>query len=214
MLSEDYLKMAETHIGIRCKDFVLLAAAGVAGHYYIKFADSEDKIVPISSHQMISVAGENGPRNNFAEYVKANLALNQIRSHGRPSSTPSTAAFMRHELAKALRSRDGAYEVNTLLAGFDQPVSEFDETPAATHLYYMDYLGTLQEVPYACHGYGTPFVVALLDRYWKPDLTPQEGITLLQQCCNEVKKRIIVAHDQFICKVVTKDGIEVLPQIK
>jgi 20S proteasome subunit beta 4 len=32
-------------------------------------------------------------------------------------------------------------------------------------LYWMDYLGTQSDVPFAAHGYGSYFALSLLDRY-------------------------------------------------
>ena len=205
--------MAETIIGIKCNDYILVAASGLGSHYYIKITDKDDKMTLLDSHKLMACSGENGPRVNFTEYIKCNMQLNKVRQHGRIATTPAAAAFMRQTLAGALRSRDGAYGVNCLVAGYDKPVSEHDDTPAGTHLYYMDYLGTMQAVPYGAHGYGASFVVALLDRHWRPDLTAQEGLDLLQKCCDEVKKRIIISHHHFICRSVTETGIELLPQV-
>jgi 20S proteasome subunit beta 4 len=47
--------------------------------------------------------------------------------------------------------------VNLLLGGYDT-------STYAPHLYWMDYLGTLAEVPFAAHGYGSYFALSLLDR--------------------------------------------------
>lgn len=205
--------MSDTSIAFRCNDFVLVAAAGLHAFYYIKISEHEDKITQLNSHQVVACMGENGPRVNFTDYIKCNLALNEVRQHGRKSSCEATANYMRNELAAALRSRSGAYQVNCLLAGYDMPVSEDDDTLSGPHLFYMDYLGTLQEVPYGCHGYGASFVTALLDRFWRADLTQQEGLELMQKCMDEVKLRIVVSNSNFIVKAVTSKGVEVVTAI-
>lgn len=205
--------MSDTAIAFRCNDFVLVAAAGLNAFYYIKITEQEDKITELNSHQMVACIGENGPRVNFTEYIKCNLALNQMRQHGRRSSCASTASYMRNELASALRSREGAYQVNCLLAGYDVPMSGDDDMQGGPHLYYMDYLGTLQEVPYGCHGYGASFVTALLDRFWRPDLSQQEGLELMQKCMDEVKRRVVISNSFFFVKAVTSKGVEVVTAI-
>ena len=59
---------------------------------------------------------------------------------------PSAVAnFTRGELAKSLRSRN-PYTVNLLLGGID-PITN------KPHLYWLDYLASLAQVPYAAHGY-------------------------------------------------------------
>lgn len=64
---------------------------------------------------------------------------------------------MRRALADSIRSRR-PYAVNVLLGGYDEASS----TP---HLYWIDYLGTMAEVPYAAHGYGAYFALSTLDRF-------------------------------------------------
>jgi 20S proteasome subunit beta 4 len=63
---------------------------------------------------------------------------------------------VRRALADSIRSRR-PYAVNVLLGGYDEASS----TP---HLYWIDYLGTMAEVPYAAHGYGAYFALSTLDR--------------------------------------------------
>ncbi|KAH9581935.1 Proteasome [Trypanosoma melophagium] len=217
--------MSETTIAFRCKDFVLVAAAGLNAFYYIKITDHEDKVTQLDSHKVVACAGENGPRVNFVEYIKCNMALKRMREHGRTITTAAVASFMRNALAESLRSRDGACLVNSLLAGYDVPPeagkdnandSESESESGngvGPRLYYLDYLGTLQEVPYGCHGYGASFVTAALDRHWRPDMTAQEGADLMQRCCDEVRRRVVISNDTFICKAVTADGVELVQNI-
>ena len=57
--------------------------------------------------------------------------------------------------------------MNLLLAGIDPaeaPVHAPDAPKGRPSLYWIDYLGTMAEVPFAAHGYGSYFVLSLLDR--------------------------------------------------
>lgn len=60
-------------------------------------------------------------------------------------SPAAVGNFVRGELARALRSRN-PYNVNLLLGGVDA----ITNTPS---LYWVDYLASLAQVPYAAHGY-------------------------------------------------------------
>lgn len=60
-------------------------------------------------------------------------------------SPSALAHFVRGELASSLRSRK-PYNVNLLLGGVD-PITQ------KPSLYWLDYLASLAEVPYAAHGY-------------------------------------------------------------
>ena len=66
----------------------------------------------------------------------------------------ASAEYTRTELATALRKNP--YQVNLLLAGYD-------EKDKSAKLYWMDYLGTLQQVAKGAHGYGAYFVNSVLD---------------------------------------------------
>jgi 20S proteasome subunit beta 4 len=60
-------------------------------------------------------------------------------------SPSGLAHFVRGELASSLRSRK-PYTVNLLMGGVD-PIT------GKPSLYWMDYLASMAEVPYAAHGY-------------------------------------------------------------
>ena len=59
---------------------------------------------------------------NFSEFVKANMALQQI-DNGASMNTSACANFVRSQLAAALRSR-GMYQTNLLLGGYDPEAQE------------------------------------------------------------------------------------------
>ena len=103
-------------------------------------------------------------------------------------------------MAESLRSRR-PYQVNLLIGGFDVPSS----TPA---LYWMDYLGTLAEVPFAAHGYGAMFTMGTLDRFHRPDMDLEEGLALLRRCIDELKKRFIVDLGTWKVRVIDRQGVK------
>jgi 20S proteasome subunit beta 4 len=80
----------------------------------------------------------------FAEYIQANVQLYSMRNDTE-LSPPAVGSYVRGELARSLRSRT-PYTVNLLLGGVDA----ITETPS---LYWVDYLASLAQVPYAAHGY-------------------------------------------------------------
>lgn len=64
------------------------------------------------------------------------------------SNYPKVAYYLRRQ----------PYQVNFILGGVD------DDVPS---IYYLDYLGTLQKMNYASHGYPSYILLALFDRLWK-----------------------------------------------
>lgn len=68
--------------------------------------------------------------------------------------------------------------VNLLLAGCDE---------SGPKLYYMDYLASMNELPFAVHGYGSFFSLSVFDRYYKPELSQEDAYDLITKCVDEVR---------------------------
>jgi len=96
--------------------------------------------------------------------------------------------------------------VNFLLAGYS------DRT--GPELYWMDYLASMIKAPYATHGYGGMFSMAIMDRYYRADMTEEEAYDVLKKCVAEVQKRLIINLPNFQVKVLNKDGIHAKNPIK
>ncbi|KAK0558636.1 Proteasome subunit beta type-4 [Tilletia horrida] len=188
----------EALFGITVKGATIIATDCNAARSIVKMKTDEDKQKILSKHLVMASSGESGDTLVFTEYIERNLRLYGIRNHVelRPKAA---AAWVRNELAKSLRSRN-AYQVNLLLGGFDIPSS----TPA---LFWIDYLGTLANVPFAAHGYGAHFTMGTLDRYHRLDMSVDEGLVLLRRCIGELQKRFIVDLGRFKVRVIDNQGV-------
>ncbi|KAF4612671.1 hypothetical protein D9613_011887 [Agrocybe pediades] len=189
------------------KGYLIMAADTTAARSIVKMKVDEDKIKTLSPHLLMAYSGEPGkslslkdPRDTvqFAEYVERNIRLYQIRNLY-PLRPAAAASWIRRALADSIRSRK-PYVVNLLLGGYDTATHE-------PHLYWVDYLGTMTEVPFAAHGYGAYFALSLLDRYHNPEATLEEGLETLKRCLDEVSKRLVVSPSKYKVKIVDKDGV-------
>ncbi|XP_072169875.1 proteasome subunit beta type-2-like [Diadema setosum] len=190
-------------LGIQGPDYVLVASDLNAGQGVFVFKHDQEKMFPLSSKLLMLCAGQSGDTVQFAEYIQKNIQLYKIRN-GYDLSPHAAANFTRKNLADFLRSRT-PYQVNLLLAGHDE-----SQGPC---LYYMDYLGSLQQVPFAAHGYGSFFTLSLLDRHYRRDLTRDQALEVMKKCLQEVQKRFIINLPTFQVQVVDKDGIHKLENI-
>jgi len=187
----------ETSFALTGKGYVIMAADTTAARSIVKMKVDEDKIKTLSSHLIMAYSGEPGDTVQFAEYVERNIRLYQIRNLY-PLRPSAAASWIRRALAESLRSRK-PYSVNLLLGGYD--IASYEP-----HLYWIDYLGTMSEVPFAAHGYGAYFALSLLDRYHDPSASVEEGLETLKRCIDEVAKRLIVSPGKYKVKIVDKDG--------
>jgi len=187
----------ECLIGIQGPDFVLVASDSASGRSIIRMKDDQDKMFKLSSKLLMLVTGEAGDTVQFAEYMEKNIQLYKMKN-GYELTPHAAANFTRRNLADALRS-SSAYMVNMLIAGYDDA--------KGPELYFMDWLASLQKVPFAAHGYGSFFSLSIMDRYYKPGLTREEARELLQKCIEEVQRRFLVRLPDFFVRIVDKDGI-------
>ncbi|KAF8962345.1 20S proteasome subunit [Flammula alnicola] len=188
----------ETSFALTGKGYLIMAADTTAARSIVKMKIDEDKIKTLSPHLLMAYSGEPGDTVQFAEYVERNIRLYQIRNLY-PLRPAAAASWIRKALADSLRSRK-PYSVNLLLGGYDTATND-------PHLYWIDYLGTMTEVPFAAHGYGSYFALSLLDRYHDPSASLEEGLATLKRCLDEVSKRLVVSPEKYKVKIVDKDGV-------
>ena len=115
----------------------------------------------------------------------------------------ATAHFLRSEMAQSLRSRS-PFQVNVLMGGYDTIEQQ-------AKLYWMDYLGTLQQVTKGAHGYAGYFVNSVLDQHYRQDMTVEQGLEACKACIKELKTRFIINQPTFTAKIVTADQITEQP---
>lgn len=184
-------------IGIQGPDFVLMAADTMSARSIMTMKHDHNKMFPLSGKTLLGVVGEAGDAAQFAEYIGKNIQLYKYRN-GYDLSPKATAHFTRKNLADFLRSRT-PYHVNLLVGGYDE-----NDGPG---LFYMDYLASMNKLPFAAHGYGAFFSLSVMDRYYHPNITVDEAKDILQKCVDEVQVRFLINLPTFNMKVVNKDGI-------
>ncbi|KAL1881153.1 hypothetical protein VTK73DRAFT_4600 [Phialemonium thermophilum] len=159
---------------------------------------TDDKTKQLNKHTIVAFSGEAGDTIQFTEYIQANSQLYTMRND--TDLSPSALAhFVRDELATSLRSRN-PYQVNLLLGGVD-PITH------KPSLYWLDYLASLAQVPYAAHGYAQYYCLSILDKHHHPDITLGQGIKILNLCTDELKRRLPIDFKGMVVKAVTKDGV-------
>jgi 20S proteasome subunit beta 4 len=92
-----------------------------------------------------------------------------------------------------------------VFAGYDEGVGP--------SVYLMDYLSACVKVPFAIHGYGAYFGLSICDKYYKPDMSEAEAVSLLNKIVAEIQKRFMVNLPTFQVRIVNQKGIRDLPII-
>mmetsp|Transcript_37667 Transcript_37667/g.150210 ORF Transcript_37667/g.150210 Transcript_37667/m.150210 type:complete len:156 (-) Transcript_37667:3030-3497(-) len=152
------MSMLDSIFGFVGKDFVICAADSTNARSVVVMKDDLDKIKVLDDRKVLAMAGEVNSIADLSEYVQKNVMLYSLRTNIN-LSTAAVANFMRGVIAKAIRSRGGAFQTNMILAGYDEA-----DGPS---VYYLDYLGTLHKLNYTAQGLAPLFVMSTMDRHWK-----------------------------------------------
>ena len=74
-------------------------------------------------------------------------------------------------------------------------------------LFWLDEYGSLQNVQYASHGLASNFVLSILDRKYKSDLSKEEAIDLIMDCFNQLRSRFVINNPKPPCiKCIDENG--------
>lgn len=117
-------------------------------------------------------------------------------------SCKSLANLCRSLIGHLMRTREKLM-LNVLIAGWD----ESNDKPV---LFWLDEIGSIQEVPFACHGNDFSFVLSLLDQSNRQKklttLDFDDGIIVARSCWDAIRKR--TTGNMKNCKMwaVVKDG--------
>ncbi|KAK6344006.1 Proteasome subunit beta type-4 [Orbilia brochopaga] len=185
-------------LGIRGKDFVLIGTSKAFLHGITVMKATDDKTRALNDHTLLAFSGEAGDTIQFAEFIQANTQLYTMR-HSSDLPVAAVAAFVRSELASSLRSRH-PYTVNMLIGGYDTK----SDTPM---LYWLDYLASSTEIPYAAHGYAQYYCMSILDAHYKKGMNVEEVTGLMRDCHEELRRRMPIDFKGLRVKIVDKDGV-------
>ncbi|KAJ1372526.1 Proteasome subunit beta type-2 [Parelaphostrongylus tenuis] len=194
-------------IGISTNDYVLLASDKATFAYGAVLADSEnDKEYRLGKKLTMMCIGEEGDVAQFGDWTKRNIRLYAIRN-GYELSPDSAHHWIRRGIAEALRTED-YYIVDVLLGGYD-------DKQGKAFLGSVDYLGNgLSNQPYLFRGFCGRFCYAIMDREYKKDMTEAEGLSLLNKCIAEAKRRFVANIPGYKVVVIDKNGYRHLGDIK
>ena len=129
----------------------------------------------------MGIGGPQCDRERFASLILRNIALLKFRN-GYSLDLDAIAEYTRGELAYAIRN--GPFQTNLLMGGLD--------SEEKAKLYYLDYMGTLQQMTKAAHGYAAYFVSSILDNGYKVGLSQEDGLELMKKCASELKTRFLI----------------------
>jgi 20S proteasome subunit beta 4 len=94
--------------------------------------------------------------------------------------------------------------------GDDNPLSSLHSlTLYRPRLYWLDEYGSLQRIQYGAHGFGANFLLSILDRGYRPDMTLEDATALMKECFLQLRSRYVINSPHPPClKCISANGVQ------
>lgn len=192
MTNENIVKTGTTILGIVCKDGVVMAGDNRVslGHGLIIDKDMK-KVYPLNNYLVFAGCGSATEAQKVGKLLTAELKLKHLKSKKRPSVKQSAS------LLSNIQVQGSAF----ILAGVD--------ANGKTSIYEITG-GFLKEVKdyTASIGSGMPYVLGLLERQYKHDITIKEGVELAKESLKSSSQRDPASGNGMNIYTITEDGIK------
>jgi len=213
-LKKSILKTGTTILGIVCKDGVVMAADRqiTAGNFVM--SKDEKKVFQINDYLVLSGCGVSSDIQRVPQILKAELKLKELRSKSRPSVKQSANLLKTMSYSGIRQPSTIPQQAGFLIAGFNEDGS--------TELFSISIDGGAYEIKdyNANMGSGMPYVLGLLERQYKKDLTIKEAVELAKEALKSSTQRDTGSGYGIDVFTITKEGIkkvvsqEILPEYK
>ncbi|KAH8301368.1 hypothetical protein KR059_001395, partial [Drosophila kikkawai] len=187
----------EAFLGIKGKDFVMLASATMNAHRGM--LQQQCILHPLNKHSMLTVMGvADGNSLKFKKKILQHLEMFEIYN-GHRLSLQAAVHFSSKNLLRFKR-RQPNNQITILIGGFD-PIR-------GPELHCIDYNGTVAAISYGVRGSHPEFCDVLLQDLYKPNLDQESAYNALRSCADKIKKKFVVNPFNFEVFVIKKEGTE------
>lgn len=202
-LKKSMLKTGTSIVGIVCSDGVVLAADRrvTAGGSLIVNKDFP-KIVSINDRLLTAITGGVSDAQFLMRLVAAELRLKELKSK-RKATVKESASLLSSLTFRNIRQPTMIPAiVGTLVAGVD------DDNRA--HLYTIEPAGSISEVKDydANFSSGMPYILGVLERNYRKDLTLKQGVQLAIECLKASTQRDTGSGNGIDVYTLGKEGIK------
>ena len=201
-LKDSILKTGTTILGIVCRDGIVMAAdrQTTAGNLVVN--KNKQKVRQITDYLVGSWTGGVADSQRLVKIIAAELKLKELRSRTRPTVKQAANLFSTITYSQIRQPSMIPSIVGTLIGGFNEDGS--------TELYTIEPAGSVVKVEDydANFGSGMPYVLGLLERQYKENMSVKEGVELAIEAVKASTQRDIGSGYGIDVFTITKDGIK------
>ncbi|MDP2628802.1 MAG: proteasome subunit beta [Nanoarchaeota archaeon] len=201
-LKKSILKTGTTILGIVCKDGIVMAADRQVTAGNLVMSKDAKKVVQINDYLVSSWTGGAADAQRLGKLLSAELKLKELRSRSRPTVKQSANLAASITYSNVRQPSMIPNIVGSLVGGFNED--------GTTELYTIEPAGGVYRVnDYdANFGSGMPYVLGLLERLYKKDLSIKEGIELAKEALKSSTQRDVGSGYGIDIFTITKEGIK------
>lgn len=213
-ISQNVVKSNTSLVGIKCKDGVVLGADRRATAGSIVMSKNSQKIVKINDYFATAGTGLSADIDLHQKVIAAELRLKELKTRSRPS-VKEAANLLGMMLYRHIRTPSMIPGVVGMLA------AGIDEDGKAS-LYTIEPAGGVYEVDEfdANFSSGMPYILGLLERQYKKDLSLKEAVELAKEALKSSTQRDTGSGNGIDVFTINKEGIkhvvseEIVPEYK
>jgi len=201
-LKKSILKTGTTILGIVCKDGVVMASDRQTSAGNLVLNKNSEKTKQINDYILIAGTGMVSDIQRVGKILPAELKLKELRSKSRPT-VQQVASLLANLSYSGIRQPSMIpQQAGFLVGGFDED--------GKAELYTVEPAGSVVKVEDydANFGSGMPFVLGLLERQYKKDLSIKEGIELAKEALKSSTQRDMASGYGIDVFTITKEGIK------
>jgi len=201
-LKNSILKTGTTVIGIVCKEGVVMAADRQTTAGSIVMRKDTRKAVQINDYLVFSGCGVSSDIRRAEKLIAAELRLKELKSRSRPTVKQAANLLASINYSGIRQPSMIPFQAGILLAGFneDGTVELYSIEPAGSAVKVEDYDANF--------GSGMPYVLGLLERQYKKDLSINEGVELAKEALKSSTQRDVASGYGVDIYTITKEGIK------
>ena len=213
-LKNSILKSGTTIVGVVCKDGVVMASDRRSTAGSIVMNKNVQKTVQINDYLVTSGTGNASDIEMQKKVIAAQLKLKELKSKKRPSVKEAANLIGMMTYQNIRQPTMIPSIVGTLVGGVNED--------GTAELYTVEPAGTAMKVEDydANFGSGMPYVMGLLERQYKKDMSVKEAVDLLIEAIKSSTQRDIGSGNGIDVFTITKKGInheiaqEITPEYK
>ena len=201
-INKSMLKSSTSLVGIICKEGVVMGGDRRVTAGTIVISKKEPKVVKINDYLVLSWTGGAADAFLSQKVIAAELKLKELKTKSRPT-IKEAANLIGMMLYKNIRTPSMIpHIVGTLVGGFNEDSS--------TELYTIEPAGGVYKVEDydANFSSGMPYILGLLERQYKKDMSIEEGIELAKEALKSSTQRDVASGNGIDVFTITKDGIK------